>query len=86
MEQVTDLQIDLVADLNAQDDEGFGWTTVADAREPHRVQPGVLLLAGNRSGRAVVRVVTVDDDGQVHFEILPGPVDKNLHLIDRTVA
>jgi hypothetical protein len=33
-----------------------------------------------------VRVVTVDDDGQVHFEVLPGPVAKDLHLIDRTVA
>jgi hypothetical protein len=83
---VAELDIDLIADLNAQDNEGLGWTTLADAREADRVQPGVLLLAGNRSGRAVVRVVTVDGDGQVHFEILPGPVAKNLHLIDRTVA
>jgi hypothetical protein len=70
VEQVTELEIDLVADLNAQDDEGLGWATLADAREPERVQPGVLVLAGNRSARAVARVVTVDDDGQVHFEIL----------------
>jgi hypothetical protein len=27
-----------------------------------------------------------DDDGQVHFAILPGSVDKNRHLLDRTVA
>ena len=83
---MTELDIDLIADLNAQDDEGLGWTTLADAREPDRVQPGVLLLAGNPSGRAVVRGETVDDDGQVHFEVLPGPVAKDLHLIDRTVA
>ena len=30
----------------------------------------------------VVRVVAVDDDGQVHFVILPGPVSKNRHLLD----
>jgi len=83
---VTDLQIDLVADLNAQDDDGLCWTTLADAREPNQVHPGVLLLAGNHSGQAVVRVVSVDEDSQVHFEILPGSVAKNLHLIDRTVA
>jgi hypothetical protein len=37
-------------------------------------------------GRAVVRVVSVDDDGQVHFTILPGSVEKNRHLLDGSVA
>lgn len=81
-----DLDIDIEADLNAQDDDGLGWSTLADAREPARVEPGALLLAGNRFGRAVVRVVAVDDDGQVHFTILPGSVEKNRHLLGRTVA
>lgn len=81
-----DREIDLVADLNAQDDDGLGWTTLADARDPDRVKPGALLLAGNGHGQAVVRVVAVDIDGQVHFIILPGSVAKNLHLLDRTVA
>jgi hypothetical protein len=38
--------LDLVADLNAQDDDGHA--------------------------QAVVRVVAVDEDGQVHFLILSG--------------
>jgi len=45
-----------------------------------------MLLAGNRYGQAVVRIVAVDDDGQVHFAILPGPVAKNRHLLGRMVA
>jgi hypothetical protein len=45
-----------------------------------------MLLAGNDQARAVVRVVAVDDDGQVHFAILPGSVAKNVHLLNRTVA
>ena len=45
-----------------------------------------MLLAGNRAARAVVRVVAVDDDGQVHFVILPGSIDKNRHLLGKTVA
>lgn len=81
-----DDQTDLVADLNAQDDDGLGWSTLADARNPDRVRPGAMLLAGNTAGRAVVRVVAVDDDGQVHFSILPGSIAKNRHLIGRTVA
>lgn len=78
--------LDLAADLNAQDDDGLGWSTLADAAAPERVRPGALLLAGNRHAQAVVRIVAVDDDGQVHFAILPGAVDKNRHLLDRTVA
>lgn len=79
-------ELDLIADLNAQDDDGFGWSTLADARDPDRVSPGAMLLAGNRHAQAVVRVVAVDDDGQVHFAILPGSVEKNRHLIRRTFA
>ena len=45
-----------------------------------------MLLAGNRQAQAVVRVVTVDNDRQVHFAILPGSVAKNRHLLARTVA
>ncbi len=78
--------LDLVADLNAQDDGGLGWSTLADAHAPGRVRAGAMLLAGNHQAQAVVRVVAVDGDGQVHFAILPGPVSKNRHLLDRTVA
>jgi len=79
-------ELDLVADLNAQDDHGLGWSTLADASDPERVRPGAMLLAGNRCGQAVVRVRAVDEDGQVHFTVLPGSVAKNRHLLDRTVA
>jgi len=46
----------------------------------------VILVAGNRYGKAVVRVVSVDDDGQVHFTVLPGSLGKNRHLIGRALA
>jgi hypothetical protein len=79
-------EIDLIADLNAQDDDGLGWSMLADAREPASVVSGAMLLAGNEAARAVIRVVAVDDDGQVHFVILPGPIDKNRHLLRKSVA
>lgn len=78
--------IDLTADLNAQDDDGLGWSTLRDARVPDRIVAGAMVLAGNRAGQAVVRIVAVDDDGQVHFSILPGSRAKNRHLLGRTVA
>jgi hypothetical protein len=81
-----DAEVDLVADLNAQDDEGNGWSLLRDARDPSRVRVGRMLLAGNSQATAVVRVTAVDDDGQVHFVILPGPVSKNRHLLDHASA
>jgi hypothetical protein len=79
-------RIDLAADLNDEDDEGLGWSTLSEARDPGRVRPRVMLVAGNRQAEAVVRVVAVADDGQVHFTVLPGSVDKNRHLIGRAPA
>lgn len=81
-----DSAIDIRADLNAEDDDGLGWSTLAEAADPAIVKPGVMLLAGNSVAQAVVRVVAVDDDGQVHFSILPGSVEKNRHLLERTVS
>ena len=59
---------------------------MVDVRAPANVRRGTFLLAGNRYGRAVVRVVAVDADGQVHFSILPGSVAKNHHLVGRTAG
>jgi hypothetical protein len=79
-------QIDLVPDLNAQADDGLGWSTLADARAREDVVPGAMLLAGNQAARAVVRIAAGDDDGQVHFAILPGSVAKNRHLLGQIGA
>lgn len=76
-----DLALDITADLNAQDDDGLGWSTLADASDPSRVIPGALLLAGNEAATAVVRIAAVDEDGQIHFSVLPGSVEKNRHLL-----
>lgn len=76
-----DLALDIIADLNAQDDDGLGWSTLADASDPSRIVRGALLLAGNEAATAVVRIVAVDEDGQIHFSVLPGSVEKNRHLL-----
>lgn len=78
--------VDLIADLNSMDDDGLGWSMLSDARHPEQVLPGVMLLAGNTAAQAVVRIVAVDDDGQIHFAILPGSVARNQHLLGLTTA
>jgi hypothetical protein len=64
--------LDLIADLNSMDDDGLGWSTLSEAVDPSQVVVGAMLLAGNEMARAVVRVVAVDDDGQVHFVVHGG--------------
>jgi hypothetical protein len=81
-----ELDIELRADLNAQDDDGNGWSLLSDAKDPAHIVSGAMVLAGDEHARAVVRVLNVDDDGQVHFSILPGSVDKNRHLLHRAAA
>lgn len=75
-------EIDIDADLNAQDDDGHGWSTMSRSIRPASVRVGAMLLAGNSQATAVVRVIAVDDDGQVHFKILPGPIGTNRHLLE----
>lgn len=77
------LRVDLRADLNTQDDDGNGWSLVHDAADVRRIVPGAIVLAGNEDAQAVVRVLSIDEDGQAHFTILPGPLSKNRQLLDR---
>lgn len=81
-----DPEIDLVADLNAEDDEGLGWSVLSEARDPSRIRRGTMLVAGNDQAKAVVRIIAIDDDGQVHFTVLPGSVEKDRRLIGRALA
>ena len=41
------IEIDLPADLNAQDDDGLGWSILRETPQPTEVRPGVNLVAGN---------------------------------------
>ena len=49
-------RIDLVADLNDEDDEGLGWSTLSEARDPGKVRPGLMRLYSDAShGRMCAR-------------------------------
>jgi hypothetical protein len=60
--------IELDADLNAEDDEGFDWSLLSAAALPERIEPGAVITAGRDGYWSWVRVVRVDPDGQVHFQ------------------
>jgi hypothetical protein len=62
------MDIELDADLNAEDDEGLNWSVLSAAAHPEVVKAGAVITAGRDRYWSWVRVVRVDPDGQVHFE------------------
>lgn len=62
------MDIELDADLNAEDDEGLNWTLLSAAVNPDRIRPGAITTAGRERYWSWVRIVRVDPDGQVHFQ------------------
>lgn len=66
------MELDLTADLNREDDDGLNWALLSKAVHPELVKPGAVLRAGGDRSWSWVRIVAVDDDGQVHFEQISG--------------
>lgn len=65
-------ELDVAADLNANDDDGLNWALLRNPRDPGLVVPGAVLRAGMERAWSWVHVVAVDPDGQVHFQQISG--------------
>jgi hypothetical protein len=63
-------EIELAADLNAEDDDGLNWTLLSAAAHPELIRAGAVVTAGRAGYWSWVRVIRVDPDGQVHFQQL----------------
>jgi hypothetical protein len=81
--------VDITADLNDEDETGYVWTFLDEAREPSQILPGVLVVAGDEEAAAVCQVVDLVPAGDgtiVHLRLLPGLVDDYRALVDRALA
>ena len=81
--------VDIVADLNDEDETGYVWTFLDEAREPGQIQPGALVIAGDAEASAVCQVVDLAPAGDgtiVHLRPLPGVVDDYRALVERAVV
>jgi hypothetical protein len=82
-------RVDIAADLNDEDQTGYVWTFLDEARDPARITPGALVVAGDEDAAAVCQVVDLvpaSDGTVVHLRLLPGLVDDYRALVDRTLA
>jgi hypothetical protein len=81
--------VDITADLNDEDETGYVWTFLDEARDPAYISPGALVVAGDEEAAAVCQVVDLVSAGDgtiVHLRLLPGLVDDYRALVDRALA
>ncbi|OHV04610.1 hypothetical protein [Mycobacterium talmoniae] len=78
--------VDIAADLNAEDQTGYVWTFLDEARDPSIIAPGALVVAGDDDAAAVAVVLDLvahPNGTIVHLDLLPGSVDDYLALAKR---
>ena len=71
-------QVELFADLNARETEGFCWSALSEAPDPSLIVPGSIVVAGDVDAAAIVEVInlqSIGNDTLVRFRILPGLIE-----------
>jgi hypothetical protein len=82
-------RVDITADLNDEDQTGYVWTFLDEARDPAHITPGALVVVGDEDAAAVCQVVDLAPAGDgiiVHLRLLPGLVDDYRALVERAMA
>lgn len=81
--------VDITADLNDEDETGFVWTFLDEARDPSLITPGAIVVAGDADAPAVAEVVDIVDKPAgkiVHLRLLPGVIEDYEALVRRTMT
>ncbi len=80
------IAVDIRADLNAEDQTGYVWAFLDEARDPSVITPGALVVAGDEDAPAVAAVVDLVEHPNgtiVHLDVLPGVLENYLALARR---
>ena len=83
------VSVDITCDLMDEDETGYVWTFLREARNPALIEPGAIVVAGDPDAPAVAEVVDVVENPTgpiVHLRVLPGAVEDYEALIRRTIT
>lgn len=83
------ITVDIPADLNAEDQTGYVWAFLEEARDQSLILPGALVVVGDEDALAVAAVVDLvphPNGTIVHLDILPGAIERYLTLGRRIEA
>ncbi len=83
------VSVDITCDLMDEDETGYVWTFLREARDPALIEPGAIVVAGDADAPAVAEVVEVIDKPSgpvVHLRVLPGAIEDYEALIRRAIT
>lgn len=86
---VADYRVDLEADFANEDETGYIWAWLDEARDPDQVVPGAVLTLRDGEDLAMGQVIDLipkADGTIVHIELLPGAVEEYQAAIERLTA
>lgn len=83
------VSVDITCDLMDEDETGYVWTFLSEARDPSLIEPGAIVVVGDPDAPAVAEVVDIVDKpaGQVvHLRVLPGAIADYEALVRRAIT
>ncbi len=83
------VSVDIICDLMDEDESGYVWTFLREARDPSLIEPGAIVIAGDPDASAVAEVVDIVDKPAgrvVHLRVLPGAIEDYEALVRRAIT
>ena len=83
------VSIDITCDLMDEDETGYVWTFLREARDPSLIEPGAIVVAGDPDAPVVAEVVEVVEKPAgpiVHLRVLPGSIEDYEALVRRAIT
>ncbi len=81
--------VDLEVDFHNEDETGYLWTWLSEARDPSIIAPDRIVVVGDADALAMARIVDLiahDHGTIVHVDVLPVTVDGYLEAAARVTA
>ncbi len=83
------VSVDISCDLMDEDESGYVWTFLREARDPRLIEPGAIVVAGDEDAPAVAEVVEIVEKPAgpvVHLRLLPGAIEDYEALVRRAIT
>lgn len=86
------ITVDIACDLMDEDETGYVWAFLDEARDPALIEPGAIVVVGHTEAPAIAEVVDIVDIVEkpagpvVHLRVLPGTIEDYLALVRRAIT
>lgn len=81
--------VDITCDLMDEDETGYVWTFLTEARDPSLIEAGAIVVAGDEDAPAIAEVIDIVEKPTgkvVHLRILPGVIEDYAALLNRAIT